>query len=76
VQSGNKDGFLSLDFGLSEFGMKDEEERLRYYRRFFYDMGALSGLKKERQEDVEIGGVDRFRYRTRYFTDRDAGLKV
>ena len=26
-------------------------------------------MKKERQKDFEPGGIDRFRYRTRYFTD-------
>jgi len=25
--------------------------------------------KKESEQDVELGGLDRFRYRTRYFTD-------
>jgi len=69
VQSRNRDGFLSLDFGLAEFGVKDEKERLRYYRRFVYEMGSIRGVKKERQKDFELGGIDRFRYRTRYFTD-------
>ena len=69
VQTDNKDGFLSLDFGLSEFGVKDEKERLKYYRRFVYEMGSISGVKKESQKDFELGGIDRFRYRTRYFTD-------
>ena len=69
VQTRNKNGFLSLDFGLSEFGVKTATERLRYYRRFVYEKGSLGGLEKERQKGFEIGGVDRFRYRTRYFTD-------
>ncbi len=69
VQTDNEDGFLSLDFGLSEFGVKDEKERLKYYRRFVYEMGSIRGVKKERQKDFEVGGIDRFRYRTRYFTD-------
>ena len=29
VQTGNKDGFLSLDFGVAEFGEVDADERLR-----------------------------------------------
>jgi putative transposase len=69
VQRGNKDGFLSLDLGLAEFGVKDAKERLKYYRRFVYEMGSIRGVKKERQKDFELGGIDRFRYRTRYFTD-------
>jgi putative transposase len=28
IQTGNKDNFLSLDFGLREFGVLDPEERL------------------------------------------------
>jgi hypothetical protein len=69
VQAHNKDEFLSLDFDLREFGVKDEKERLRYYRRFAYEKGSLRAVKKERQRGFEIGGVDRFKYRSRYFTD-------
>jgi REP element-mobilizing transposase RayT len=69
VQTGNKDDFLSLDFGLREFGVKDDRERLRFYRRFVYEKGSVEGLEKEREKGFEIGGVDRFKYRTRYFTD-------
>jgi REP element-mobilizing transposase RayT len=69
VQRKNRDTFLSLDFGLREFGVKDEKQRLREYRRFVHEKGSLSVEEKERQKDFEMGGVDRFRYRTRYFTD-------
>ncbi len=34
-----------------------------------YEKGSLRAVKKGRQKDFEIGGVDRFKYRTRYFTD-------
>ena len=34
VQSGNKDGFLSLDFGLKAFGVNNDIQRLTYYRGF------------------------------------------
>jgi hypothetical protein len=60
----------------------DAEERLKRYRRDVYEAGALNrpdkgqtkvidnaALKKERHKNYEIGRVDRFRYRTRYFTD-------
>jgi hypothetical protein len=41
VQTGNRGNFLSLDFGLREFGVKGDEERLRRYRRFLYETGAV-----------------------------------
>jgi len=92
VQTGNKDRFLSLDFGLAEFGpseirsntlkcpplslrelhgagVKGERERLKYYRKFVYEKGGLDGLEKEKERGFQLNKVDRFRYRTRYFTD-------
>jgi hypothetical protein len=82
VQTGNKDNFLSLDFGLKEFGVVDTEERLKGYRRYVYEAGALDSADKstakviekdivenERKKNYEISRADRFRYRTRYFTD-------
>jgi hypothetical protein len=69
VQTGNKDRFLSFDFGLAEFGVKGERERLKYYRKFVYEKGGLDGLDKEKERDFQMNQVDRFRYRTRYFTD-------
>jgi len=82
LQTGNKDNFLSLDFGLTEFGVLDAQEGLRSYRRYVYEAGALdrSGkpsarvidnnvVEKERKNDFELKRVRRFKYRTRYFTD-------
>jgi len=82
IQTGNKDNFLSLDFGLKEFGVVDPEERLKGYRRYVYEAGALDRsekgqrkviddavVKKEQKREFEISRIDRFRYRTRYFTD-------
>ncbi len=82
LQTGNKNNFLSLDFGLIEFGVLNAEERLKLYRRYVYEAGALdrSGkpsdgvidnnvLDKERKNEFELKRVRRFRYRTRYFTD-------
>ena len=81
VQAGNKGKFLSLDFGLEEFEGMSNKERFRTYREFVYEVGALEGskgatignavLEQERQKGFELSGVDRFRYRTRYFTDSD-----
>jgi putative transposase len=79
VQTGNKDNFLSLDFGLKEFGVMDAGERLRRYRRFVYETGAINAgkgaqidpqvLQKERENGFNLDRVTRFKYRTRYFTD-------
>jgi putative transposase len=82
VQTTNKDKFLSLDFGLKEFGVLDPEERLKGYRRYVYEAGALDRPQKdqgreiknnmvehERKNDFELNRIRRFRYRTRYFTD-------
>ena len=98
IQTGNKGDFLSLDFGLKEFGHGeirsavtselhwaselDAEERLKGYRRYVYEAGAVDRsekgqrkviddavVKKEQKREYEIKRIDRFRYRTRYFTD-------
>ena len=81
VQARNKSGFLSLDFGLKEFGVKEKRERLKYYRKFMYEKGGVEirdrrpGIRDQEKEgekkikNYEISAIDRFRYRTRYFTD-------
>jgi len=82
VQTGNKDNFLSTDFGLKEFNVKSKKERVRRYRRYVYEAGAVNQpekgkvkvidgkvLEKERKREFELCRSDRFRYRTRYFTD-------
>jgi putative transposase len=82
LQTGNKDGFLSTDFGLREFNVKSRKERVRRYRKYVYETGALTqgdkpyaktidkkNVDKERKKDFEISRADRFLYRTRYFTD-------
>jgi len=82
LQTLNKDHFLSTDFGLKEFKVKSQKERIRRYRRYVYEAGALNrpdkmqanvidekAIAKVRKKEFEINRVDRFRYRTRYFTD-------
>ena len=69
VQRNNEDGFLSLDFGLKEFGHKNPSERLTHYRRFLYEKGGIVDLEKERKREFKLNEFDRFRYRTRYFID-------
>ena len=82
IQTNNRDNFLSTDFGLKEFNVKSKKERIRRYRRYVYEAGALNQpkqgtvkviedklLEKERAKEFEISRISRFRYRTRYFTD-------
>jgi REP element-mobilizing transposase RayT len=82
VQTNNRDNFLSMDFGLKEFNVKSKKERIRRYRRYVYEAGAVNRpekgkakvigdriLEKERKREFELNRNDRFRYRTRYFTD-------
>ena len=82
IQSGNRGGFLSLDLGLVEFGVLDAKERLRRYRRYVYECGAVprpqkaeaaaidqKTLEAERNGDFKLSRIRRFRYRTRYFSD-------
>jgi len=69
AQTHNRDRFLSTDFGLREFAVKSAKVRLAYYRRFVYEKGGLIKEVEDRSKGLDFSGVDRFRYRTRYFTD-------
>ncbi len=82
VQTGNKDRFLSFSFGLKEFGKMNAKERLKRYRRYVYEAGAVNHpekgqarvinkdvVEKERKKNYEITRIDRFQHRTRYFSD-------
>ena len=69
VQAGNAERFLSMDFGLREFGVMNVKERLSHYRRFVYEKGGMTRQGAERRKGIELKAVERFRYRTRYFTD-------
>ena len=40
TQTGNKNGFLSMDFGMKEWNEFDPKEIVRKYRRFVYETGA------------------------------------
>ncbi|MBW2427323.1 MAG: hypothetical protein JRF56_00075 [Deltaproteobacteria bacterium] len=89
IQTNNGDDFLSTDIGLKEFNVKSKKERITRYRRYVYEAGALNQpekgnakviedkvLEKERRREFELSKTDRFRYRTRYFTDSGIiGLK-
>jgi len=82
AQTDNAEGFLSTDFGVLEFGEKDAGERIRRYREYVYEAGALAHpdkpnakiiqknvLKKARQKNFKPTRTERFLARTRYFTD-------
>lgn len=69
VQTNNSEDFLSMDFGLREFSVRRIEDRLGYYREFVYAKGGLTQKGKERVKGIDLKAVERFRYRTRYFTD-------
>ena len=48
VQTNNRDDFLSTDFGLKEFNVKSKKERIRRYRRYVYEAGAINQPAKGR----------------------------
>ena len=79
VQTGNKHDLLSMDFGMKEWNELDPKEIVRGYREFVYETGAVDAGKgatinqkivnRERRRKYTMSRSDRFRYRTRYFTD-------
>jgi len=75
IQTNNKDGLLSTDFGLKEFNVMDSKERFRRYRRFLYEKAAKGDqihektLNKERKREFKLSKINRFTQQTRYFTD-------
>ncbi len=71
-----------MDFGLNETGINNDNERLQEYRAYLYEAGAIDRsekgnkkvineriLKNERKKGYKLSRVDRFLYRTRYFSD-------
>ena len=79
IQTGNRDGFLSLDFGLGDRRGLSSRERLAHYRQFVYEAGSIERKKgksiapelveKEQKNGFVPTRSDRFLARTRYFTD-------
>ncbi|WP_034640096.1 transposase [Desulfovibrio inopinatus] len=78
LQTGNHDHLLSLDFGLADSDI-EPEERQRLYRQFLYETGAIPSNKgktlntdlidQTRQTNFSYSRAERFRLRTRWFTD-------
>ncbi len=78
LQSNNADDFLSTDFGLEDDTL-NSTSRLRLYRRFLYENGALDThkgpgisseiIRKSAHSDYDYSLTDRLRLRSRWFTD-------
>ncbi len=54
------------------------DEKIQFYRKYVYEIGAIKQrgatlkektLKEERKKDYKLSKMDLFLYRTRYFTD-------
>ena len=52
VQTNNRHNFLSTDFGLKEFKVKNEKERIRRYRRYVYEAGAVNRPEKSKTKVI------------------------
>jgi len=66
VQTNNRGGWLSTDFGLEEFGVSSPAERLARYRAFVREKG---GVDLPESPARDLSSLDRFGYRTRYFSE-------
>jgi hypothetical protein len=53
IRAGNKDNFLSLDFGLKKFEILDAKGRLQGYRRYVYEAGAVDGSEIGKRKIIE-----------------------
>ena len=79
LRTSHSDELLSVDFGLREWAKLKPREIVRRYREFVYETGAVDVgkgavieeriVRRERRRKYRISRVDRFRHRTRYFTD-------
>jgi len=52
IQTNNKDDFLSTDFGLKEFNVTSETERVRLYRKYVYETGAIPLSNKSHSKNI------------------------
>ncbi len=79
LQSDNRNDMLSLDFGMTDYGSLNPQERLRQYRQFLYENGVLEKnnaasmpsdiIEQARRGDYTYTLSDRLRLRTRWFTE-------
>ena len=78
AQTGNRDGFLSCDFGLADWDIPGRD-RFKMYREFLYETGAMDTgkggrldpkiIRSERKKGYRLTAADRLIFRTRYFTE-------
>ncbi|MGK5093622.1 transposase [Deltaproteobacteria bacterium TL4] len=78
-QRKKEDPFLSLNFGLAHEEKLTFAQRIEKYRQFVYEVGSLPSnkgkaiepevLDAQQKKGFQITPMDRFRQRTRYFTD-------
>ena len=79
LQTRNRGGLLCVDFGLQEWNESEPAEIVRRYRQFVYETGAVDAgkgavidqrvVERERRRNYRVSRSDRFRCRSRYFTD-------
>ncbi len=79
LQTGNRGGLLNYDLGMADWNEHDIPSRLRKYRQYLYETGAMDSPKgksiaphiveQAKANDFTYTRADRFRSRTRWFTD-------
>ena len=79
VQAGNRDRFLSMDYGMWGSEGRDEAEKLRNYRMYLYEKGCIEvrgkgkigekEVEDERRRGYELSRGDVLMYRRRYYTE-------
>ena len=52
VQINNRDNILPTEFSLKEFNVKNEKKRIRRYRRYVYEAGAVNRPKKSKSNVI------------------------
>jgi hypothetical protein len=57
IQTQNKDQFLSTDFGLKEFNVKSQKERIKRYRQYVYEAGAIGQPDKMQAKIIDDKAV-------------------
>ncbi len=58
LQTGNKDDFLSLEFGLNEQENLGMKEKIEKYREFVHEIGALPTSKRKSSEKCSVNMPD------------------
>ena len=79
AQTGNQDGFLTLDFGFAAFGEVPRSQWLARYREYMYHMGSMEKggkakirsdiLEKEASQGFQLTCIRRFKNRMGHFTE-------